>query len=185
MFGLAQLWGTIVPIEEAYRAGTTLYGDDFEGGALRKWYEEEERGYFNLLTEADRDYPYHALNRFHAMDSLSGPFERCVVLGCAKGDDILPLVPKIKSIVGIEPAEKWWADSISGVPATFLKPALDGSISLPDKSSDLVVSIAALHHIATVSKSLSEIARILVPGGTFVLREPISSMGDLACTRFG
>lgn len=172
-------------IEDAYRTGAALYGDDFEGDALRTWYEQEESGYFALLTEADRAYPYHALNRFHAMDSLKGPFERCVVLGCAKGHDILPLVPKIKSLVGIEPAEKWWTDSISGVPATFLKPTLDGSIPLPDRSADLAVSIAVLHHIATVSKSLSEIARILIPGGKFVLREPISSMGDWTKPRPG
>lgn len=174
-----------MPIDEKYRYGTALYGDDFEGEDLRRWYAEEEFGYFDLLTESDRDYPYHILNRFHAFDSLEGPFERCVVLGCAKGDDILPLTPKIKSIIGIEPAEKWWTDLIAGVPASFLKPSLDGSISLPDKSTDLAVSIAVLHHVATVSKSLSEIARILTPGGKFVLREPISSMGDWTKPRVG
>jgi SAM-dependent methyltransferase len=49
---------------------------------------------------------------------------------------------------------------------------------LPAASADLVICLGVLHHIPNVSHVLSEMARVLRPGGKMVIREPISSMGD-------
>jgi len=50
-------------------------------------------------------------------------------------------------------------------------------------SGDLVVALSVFHHIPNVSFVLSEIARVLRPGGFAVVREPCSSMGDWSAPR--
>jgi SAM-dependent methyltransferase len=167
--------------------GRSLYGDNFSSDQIREWYASEVTGYFDLLSHhykaTDDDgkyaYEYAALNHFHAFDRLlCRQFDTCLALGCAAGDDIAPLGPVVQRFIAIEPAEKWWHDSIGGKPANYMKPSAIGDISLGSGSVDLATSIGVLHHIPNVSHVVAEIARVLRPGGLFVLREPISSMGD-------
>jgi SAM-dependent methyltransferase len=167
--------------------GRSLYGDNFSADQIREWYETEVTGYFDLLSHhykaTDDDgkyaYEYGALNHFHAFDRLlNRQFDTCLALGCAAGDDIAPLGPVVRRFIAIEPAEKWWHDSIGGKPATYIKPSAISDIELESGSVDLATSIGVLHHIPNVSHVVAEIARVLRPGGLFVLREPISSMGD-------
>ncbi len=60
-----------------------------------------------------------------------------------------------------------------------------GDIGLDSATVDLATSFGVLHHIPNVSHVVAEIARVLKPGGLFVLREPISSMGDWRKARAG
>ncbi|MEO7205661.1 MAG: class I SAM-dependent methyltransferase [Steroidobacteraceae bacterium] len=167
--------------------GLSLYGDNFSPDQIREWYETEVGGYFDLLTnhyksadeEGEYAYGYAALNHFHAFGLLRNrQFDTCLALGCAAGDDMVPLSPVVRKFIAIEPAEKWWRDSIGGKPATYMKPSPIGDIALESASVDLATSIGVLHHIPNVSHVVAEIARVLRPGGLFVLREPICSMGD-------
>lgn len=172
---------------EAQLSGQTLYGDNLSLSQIQAWYDQEETGYFDLLhdvygiTDADNQYSYEyeALNHFHAISMLLGSrFNCCVALGCAAGDDVTPLAPVVDRFIAIEPAEKWWRAEIGGKPAIYLKPAVTGSIELSSNSADLATAFGVLHHIPNVSHVTGEIARILRPGGLFVVREPISWMGD-------
>ncbi len=54
-----------------------------------------------------------------------------------------------------------------------------------DASFDLVVCFGVLHHIPNVSHVIKEISRVLKPGGRFLLREPIVTMGDWRTKRTG
>ncbi|MEO6080236.1 MAG: class I SAM-dependent methyltransferase [Steroidobacteraceae bacterium] len=185
---------TAPPASEDELSGRSLYGDSFSPAQIEQWYETEVSGYFDLITthykiadeENKYDYEYAALNRFHAIGSLlNRKFDTCVALGCAAGTDIEPLAPVVRRFVAIEPAEKWWRSEIGGKPAQFLKPTVLGDIPLADGSADLAASFGVLHHIPNVSHVVGEIARILAPGGLFVLREPICSMGDWRKARPG
>lgn len=173
-------------LPEKIRQGVELYGNDMGLDEIESWYRDEENGYFELNESQDLEYGYHALNDFHAFSLLNKRrFKTCVALGCANGKDILPLASQVDRFVCIEPAEKWWCDDISGTPATFLKPKVSGDIPLPDASVDLVISLGVLHHIPNVAHVIAEVSRILEPGGVFVVREPIHSMGDWRKPRRG
>ncbi len=179
---------------ESELGGTSLYGDNFPPEQIADWYAQEETGYLDLLTDhyqsADRegnyDYEYDALNRFHAIKLISTrQFSCCVALGCAAGGDVAPLAPMVQRFIGIEPAEKWWRSEIGGKPARYLKPTIVGDIALDSNSADLATSFGVLHHIPNVSHVVGELARVLRPGGIFVVREPISWMGDWRRVRPG
>lgn len=168
-------------------AGADLYGDDLDEAALKVWYEQEEHGYYNLTASYEKyEYNRHALNHFHAWRFLTGrTFRCCLALGCARGDDVSPLAPIVREFVALETAEQWWKEEICGTPAKYLKPQVTGDIILDDCCVDLAVSLDVLHHIPNVSHVVAEIARVLCPGGLFVLNEPISSMGDWRKPRTG
>jgi SAM-dependent methyltransferase len=181
-------------LREAQLNGKALYGDDLGSDELRVWYEKEENAYIDLrnnfyaTTNANDqyDYEYQALNDFHAISFLlNRRFGCCVALGCAAGDDVTPLAPVVDRFVAIEPAERWWRTEIGGKPATYLKPQASGNIDLPSTSADLATSLGVLHHIPNVTHVVSEIARILRPRGLFIVREPISWMGDWRRPRAG
>ena len=172
--------------EVRYLSGASLYGDDFDEAGIRRWFEEEEHAFYDLAqTYDDSEYVYDAANQFYTYRFLNRRYECCVAIGCATGDDIAPLGDRVGHFVAIEPAEKWWKPEIGGRPAQFLKPSLLGDIALADESADLVICLGVLHHIPNVSHVFSEMARILSPDGTMVVREPISTMGDWRVSRPG
>ena len=177
---------------EEYFSGKTLYGDHFDENQIKNWFEDEEEGFYNLINgfyfegDADYQYEFHALNDFHAFRHLRNrSFKHCLALGCARGDDVTPLAPQIDRFTCVEPAEKWWKDEIGGKPAQFVKPKLDGNIPCADAACDLAVSLSVLHHIPNVSAVIEEVSRVLQPGGTFILHEPVISMGDWRLPRLG
>jgi len=174
-------------VTESDLRGASLYGDEFPIDLIAEWYAQEETGYLDLLTnhyqsadsQGNYEYEYEALNRFHAINSISTlEFSCCVALGCAAGSDVAPLAPIVQRFIGIEPSEKWWRSEIGGKPAKYLKPSISGDIELDNDSADLATSFGVLHHIPNVSHVMGELARVLRPGGVFIVREPISWMGD-------
>ena len=175
-----------MPSIDAYLRGQALYGDDLDTDGIRKWFEEEEQGYFELANaDAAYDYSYHALNRMHAFRYLKGHFDRCLAFGCARGDELIPLQGRVGEIVAIEPARQWWSDRIGDIPARYLMPQMSGDIALDDNSVDLITCFGVLHHIPNVSHVLRELSRVARPGAVFLLREPINSMGDWRKPRRG
>jgi SAM-dependent methyltransferase len=172
--------------ESKYFSGADLYGDDLNAEGLRRWFAAEENGYYALTTgRGDYGYGYHALNRLLAYRYLKPHYRLCVVLGCAAGDDVLPLAPRVDRFLAIEPAQCWWRKRIGDKPALYVKPSVMGNIPLTEASADLVIALGVLHHIPNVSHVLDEVTRVLKQGGHFVLREPISSMGDWRKPRRG
>jgi SAM-dependent methyltransferase len=185
---------TIPSASEEEISGRSLYGDNFSSDQIREWHDSEVTGYFDLFSKyykttdeaKQHDYAYRALNHFHAIGSLlNRQFDTCLALGCAAGDDIAPLSPVVRRFIAIEPAEKWWRDDIGGKAAVYMSPTVIGDIKLDSATVDLATSFGVLHHIPNVSHVVGEIARVLKPGGLFVVREPISSMGDWREPRAG
>jgi SAM-dependent methyltransferase len=183
-----------VDVGESDLNGARLYGDNFGPDELADWYAQEEYASLDLRasyyksadSQGDNVYEYEALNRFHSWKMLAGRrFSCCVALGCSSGGDVAPFAPIVQSFVGIEPAEKWWRSQIGGKPARFIKPTAAGDIPLENSSADLATSFGVLHHVPNVSHVVGEIARVLKPGGIFLVREPISWMGDWRRNRPG
>jgi SAM-dependent methyltransferase len=173
--------------ERRYFFGGRVYGDDFSLPQIEEWYRQEETGYYDLKrNDGLYAYGYHALNRLHGFSALGDRvFDCCVALGCARGDDVAPLAPQVRKFIAIEPAEQWWSDAISVTPASFIKPAISGDIALATGAADLATCLGVLHHIPNAGHVLAEMARVLRPGGIFLMREPILTMGDWRRPRRG
>jgi SAM-dependent methyltransferase len=172
-----------------YFSGQKLYGDDFDAPAIESWYADEKEGYAEL---ADQDgvsadsYGYHALNRRHLFRHL--PQQRlgaALGLGAAYGGEFLPILDRLDSITILEPSTVLRSDKIGDVPISYADPAPSGAMPFDAASFDVVTSLGVLHHIPNVSHVVSEMARVLVPGGVALIREPVHSMGDWSKPRAG
>ena len=91
----------------------------------------------------------------------------------AYGTAVTVINPKAKYKVVIEAH----ADEIAWF-VNYISPDVSGVMPFNDNSFDLVTCFGVLHHIPNVSFVISEVFRVLKQGGTFLLREPIVSMGD-------
>ncbi len=166
--------------EERYLSGESLYGDDLDSAGIVQWYREEENGYHELAKSHNWGYDHHALDEFHGFGNLpKRSYPVCLGFGCAEGDELVPVANRVGRFIAIEPAEAFWRKTpIGQTPIEYLKPPPSGDIALPSCSVDLAICLSALHHVPNVSHVLSEMARVLRPGGNLILREPICSMGD-------
>lgn len=169
--------------------GRKLHGEGLDDAGLRAWLTDERDGYAEIAGSdgADSIEPSAcSAVRFHAFRFLGERrFERCLALGPAAGREYEPLAGRVGSFVAIEPGRAFWRPSIAGAPADYRMPTLRGELDLPTGACDLAVSFGVLHHIANVSEVLREIARVLRPGSPFLIREPITSLGDFRKPRRG
>lgn len=170
-------------------SGRKLYGNDFDSGQLAAWYAAEEYGFYELYGEghsyAQGPFPYRAWARADAMPLGGQRYECCLALGCADGREVAALGLDIDRVIAVEPAERFWGERLGAIPAEFRKPAIDGTLDLPDRSVDLALALHVLHHIANVGHVIAEMARVLKPGGVLLMREPVASMGDFTRPRPG
>jgi len=174
---------------KVYFSGQKLYGDDFSGPQIERWFKEESEGYADLGSkELDQYfYPYHALNRHHGFRYLSrvDRFEHVLGFGAAWGQEFEPLIERIDRLTIVEPSEKLRSKKIGTLHPSYVKPSVEGKMEFPDHSFDLITCFGTLHHIPNVSYILEEILRVLKPGGYLLLREPVISMGDWTRARPG
>jgi SAM-dependent methyltransferase len=166
---------------DRFLTGEEIYGDTFTEDEVRAWYEDEQRGYYELSSGSPNEigYKYYALNEFHGFRRMPRlDFGRLLAFGAAAGDEIRPLIKHVRSVDVVEPAEEFWRDEIDGIPCSYVKPVPSGQLPYDDNQFDLVTCFGVLHHIPNVSFVLGEIYRTMRPGAYLLLREPISSMGD-------
>ena len=171
-----------------YLSGEKLFGDDFDLNSIENWFLEEKEGYANLGSKDIKQYQYeyHELNKFYGYSFLSNINKiKVLSIGGAYGDEILPILEKVESLTILEPSEQMRAKKIGEININYLTPRIDGIIELEDNLFDLVTCFGVLHHIPNVSFVLSEMKRILKPGGIMLIREPIISMGDWNKPRTG
>jgi len=173
---------------DAYLSGLKLYGDDFSISAIRDWYDDEKEAY-RRLGAGNRDaysYAYHALNALHGFSGLEARrFRHCLGFGSAYGDELLPIVDRLKGITIVDSSEVFKVSALGGVPVTFVQASNSGNLPFEDETFDLVTALGVLHHIPNVTHVINELFRCIEPGGVALLREPIVSMGDWSAPRPG
>ena len=173
---------------DKYFSGQALYGDDFTPEQISAWYAAEQEGYADLgaKDKGSYSYQYHAWNRFHAYRHLPDRrFEKTLGFGSAYGDELQPVIDRIDHVTVVDPSLAFVREEVHGVPATYIQPGPDGTLDVDAGTFDLITCLGVLHHIPNVSSVVRELARVLKPGGWFVLREPIVSMGDWRKPRGG
>lgn len=171
-----------------YLSGEALYGDNLSLHEIKAWYADESEGYAGLVAEREQpyEYGYHALNRYHGFRHLPDrPFEHALGFGSAFGDEFQPLASRIKRLTIVDPSDAFVRGEVHGIPATYVKPSVEGTLPFATGTFDLITSLGVLHHIPNVSHVTRELYRCLQPGGFLLLREPIISMGDWSRPRAG
>jgi SAM-dependent methyltransferase len=173
---------------ERFLSGDALYGDDFSAEAVAQWQADEAEAYADLGAKdaTTYEYRYHALNVHHAYRHLpGGRFAHVLGLGSAYGDEFLPIVSRMDAVTIVDPSDAFVRERVHGVAARYLKPDPSGRLGMATGTFDLVTCLGVLHHIPNVSFVMSELARVLKPGGYLALQEPIVSMGDWRKPRRG
>jgi SAM-dependent methyltransferase len=172
-----------------YFSGRKLYGNDFTLKQLEIWYESEKEGYAGEVLSRNESYAYkyHALNAYYGFPYLKARKDISALgLGSAYGQEFAPIRGRLKHITILDPSDQFAkTTSIDGVPVTYRRPVIDGSMEFADATFDLITCFGVLHHIANVSKVLSECHRTLAPGGLMLCREPIVTQGDWRRPRAG
>ena len=173
-----------------YLTGKKLWGDDFSFQQIQSWFDDESHGFDELEGEAEKqpdEYEFHHLNWLHGFSKLSksAKFSNVLGIGSAWGYEFDPYVNRIEHITIIEPSDKLAKNIIGNIKPEYVKPNVSGKIEMPDNTFDLVTCFGTLHHIPNVSFVLSELVRVLKPGGFLLVREPINSMGDWTKERKG
>ena len=165
-----------------YFSGSELYGDNFSLDEIKEWFKDEEEGYANLINsnKDSYEYEYHGINTFLGYEKLpkDTTFASALGVGAAFGEEFRPILKRIKNITILDPSDKFKKSYIDDTPINYIKPTYDGTLPFKDNSFDLITCFGTLHHIPNVSYVIKELTRTLKPGGFFLLREPIYSMGD-------
>jgi SAM-dependent methyltransferase len=172
-----------------YFSGEKLYGDSFTPAQISEWFADEAEGYADLRVRGDQSYEYrfHELNRSHAFRFLDGrDFGEALGIGSAFGEEFRPIADRISRITILDPSDAFAnVTEILDTPCEYRKPATSGDLEFDENRFGLITSLGVLHHIPNVSHVLAECYRCMRPGGVFLLREPIVSMGDWRKPRAG
>src|SRR5688572_9834613 len=173
-------------VEERFRSGRDLYGDDFDAEAIAAWFKDEEHAYANMWHDGAGEYAYHALNAWHGFRHLpKGMLGSVLAFGSAHGQELEPLVGRLQEVTLLDSAETFETPSIPGARVRREKAITSGDLPFGESSFDLVTCFGVLHHIPNVSHVVRELHRTLKPGGHLLLREPSTSMGDWTKARPG
>lgn len=168
--------------------GRSLIGDEFSAEEIQQWFRDEQEGYA-MLGAQDHDphwYQYHALNTRYGFSALPNRrIGHALGLGSAYGQEFLPIVERIDRLTILEPSEKLRACEVGGLKLNYVVPNATGELPFADNTFDLITCFGVLHHIPNVSFVVSEISRVLNPGGLLLMREPIVNMGDWRQPRRG
>jgi ubiquinone/menaquinone biosynthesis C-methylase UbiE len=99
--------------------------------------------------------------------------DRALDLGCGAGDFTAALARAGGEAVGVDVAEAALERARSRHPEVeFRLVPFDGPLPFEDGSFDLVWSSEVIEHVADTARWLSEVRRVLVPGGRLLLTTP-------------
>jgi SAM-dependent methyltransferase len=134
---------------------------------MRDYYEDLWSGLPDDLQPPDWD-----LRREFLLRSVR-PGDRALDLGCGAGEFTAVLADAGARPVGVEVAEAALARARSHHPQLDFRPApIDGQLPFEDGSFELVWSSEVVEHVADTARWLSEVRRVLAPGGRLLLTTP-------------
>jgi len=171
-----------------YLKGNKLYGDDFAINQIKQWFEEEKEWYSGLgsCNTNTYKYGYHEISKQLGFKHIPNHvFKNVLGFGSAYGDEFLPIIDKIGTLTIIEPSLVLRKPDVKGKKINYIEPEIDGHLNISDNQFNLITSLGVLHHIPNVTYVLKEIHRVLDFGNYFLLREPITTMGDWRFQRKG
>jgi SAM-dependent methyltransferase len=134
---------------------------------VREYYEELWRELPDELEPPD-----FALRRRFLLEQLR-PGMRVLDLGCGDGRFTAEIASAGATVTGAEIAEAAVERARGNHPGLDVRLVpLDGALPFADGSFELVWSSEVIEHVADTARWLSEIRRVLVPGGVLALTTP-------------
>jgi len=134
------------------------------------------KDYFEDLWErlpADLEPPDLALRRDFLLGSKIAAGERALDLGCGTGAFTALLAGAGADVVGAEVAESALARARAAHPGlAFTLVSIDGPLPFEDSAFTLVWASEVIEHVADTARWLSEVRRVLAPGGRLLLSTP-------------
>jgi SAM-dependent methyltransferase len=114
---------------------------------------------------------------FSVLDAALDVEGRVVVdVGCGDGDLVRHLARRGATVIGIEtgpePLRRARAASVAG-DERYLE-GIAEDLPLPAAGADAITFINSLHHVQELDRALQEAARVLRPGGTLYIQEPLA-----------
>ena len=134
---------------------------------MRAYYEELWDRLPAELEPADFD-----LRRRLLLDELRSG-ERVLDLGCGAGDFTALAADAGAEVIGVDVAQAALRRASSRHPGLDFRLApIDGPLPLDDNAFELVWAGEVIEHVADTARWLSEVRRVLVPGGRLLLTTP-------------
>jgi SAM-dependent methyltransferase len=133
------------------------------------------RDYYEELWQrlpAELELPDLALRRDFLLESVK-PGDRALDLGCGAGDFTAMLAEAGALPLGVDVAEAALARARARhAELEFRLTRIEGPLPLADNVFELVWSSEVIEHVADTARWLSEVRRVLVPGGRLLLTTP-------------
>lgn len=135
------------------------------------------------------DWNFWWLDQFESYQVLPKFLETSLEIGCGPYSNtrIISKLIKIKNIYCSDPLmdvyktfKLTWVSEQARRGKIKTITGMGESVALPDKSVDLVICVNVLDHVQDASLCLSEVFRVLKPGGFFVFGQDLSDEKDLA-----
>jgi ubiquinone/menaquinone biosynthesis C-methylase UbiE len=105
--------------------------------------------------------------------------DRLVDVGCGPGNATRFAAKRGAAVTGIDPADVMLrvARRLSVAKRVDYRIGRAEELPVPDKSATVVWTLSSVHHWADVAAALSEVRRVLTPGGRFVAIETRTTPG--------
>jgi ubiquinone/menaquinone biosynthesis C-methylase UbiE len=133
------------------------------------------RDYYEELWERlpdDLQPPDLELRRGFALAEIRSS-DQVLDLGCGMGDLTAELQPAAASILGVDVAEAALRRARARHPEIAFRLAeIDGELPVEDNAFDVVWSSEVIEHVADTARWMSEVRRVLRPGGRLLLTTP-------------
>ena len=145
---------------------------------MRDYYEELWERLPDELQPAD-----FALRAAFATENVQ-PGDRVLDLGCGQGDLTAVIAGAGAHPLGVEVADAALRRARRRHPELRFAPApIDGPLPLEDGSFDVVWASEVIEHVSDTARWLSEVRRVLVPGGRLLVTTP--NHGRVALALYG
>ena len=137
------------------------------GRAIRDYYEDL---WERLPAELD---PPSFERRLHLLLGEVRPEDRALDVGCGTGDFTAAMARAGADAIGVDVAEAALRRARSRHPGVeFRLVPLDGPLPFEDGSFELVWASEVIEHVADTARWLSEVRRVLAPGGRLLVTTP-------------
>ena len=109
-----------------------------------------------------------------ALGDVAG--KQVVDIGCGEGAVARALAERGAEVTGVDPFITGTARTELGEGSFALELGQADALPLPDASADIVLFVYSLHHVpgARMGGALNEARRVLKPGGTLCVAEPVA-----------
>lgn len=146
---------------------TSPLDDEFDDIAAELWENNAEWWQRGFTQGADPEYEEQIIPLL--LSNLSG--SRSVLdIGTGEGQlsRVAASVPGVERVVGIDPIWEQISEASRRGSGIGYAKAAASAVPFMDSSFDTVIACLVFEHVADLSKAISEVSRVLMPGGRFL-----------------